>query len=919
MIGNAVFVARQAEMERLETLLARTLDGQGQVCFVAGEAGAGKTTLVGEFTRRAQEANPDLLVAFGDSNAQTGMADPYLPFREVMALLTGDVEGSLAEGVISAENADRLRRFLSVAGEALVDSGADLIGIFVPGGSLLTRMGARLARGSRLAARLEALVRQKAALPTGPEGRLDQNQIFEQYTSVIRRLATKAPLVLVIDDLHWVDAASVGLLFHLVRRLEKSRVMIVGTYRSNDLALGRGGERHPMESMLNEVKRYYGDVVLDLGAGEEAEGRAFVDALLDAEPNRLGAGFRDALYRHTEGHPLFTVELLRSLQDRGVLVREDDGAWAIGPAVEWESLPARVDGVIGERIGRLERELRETLTVASVEGHRFTAQVVARVRDADERGVIRQLSGEAERQHRLVAAQGTERLADRRLSHYRFRHSLFQKYLYNTLDEVERGYMHEDVARVLEELYGDQCSQIAVQLARHFLEAGDTGKTVRYLLCAGDTAAAAYALAEARHHYEKALELLAADPDADDENRRLRVDTTLKLASAAYVSDAPERSLERLAAVEPLARALPDPGGGDGGDRLRLARIRYWMGRSHFMANAPREAIGYYRQVLEVAKELGDEEMVAIPSSVMGRAMVAQGLFGGALPLLEQAVAPMERLGNVTEWISAQGYLGIALAAVGRHAEGLAASEAAIRRSIEVSNPTALAISNVYYFAVHLMAGDVARMLETSRDTIEAAERSGDRLATYVGHGDRAWAECRRGDHAAAAEHMARCREVAETLGARLVIADWFAAARAEMALRAGRPAEAAALAEEAVAFARSMGGIFGEGLARQVWGEALAAMDPPRADEAEEHFAAARDLFATGDAWLPAAHLHLAWGRLLLARGRAAEACGHLERAVAQFEASGLAAPLAAARELLARASADGSAASAPGRLARA
>src|SRR5215208_3484992 len=99
MIGNAVFVARQAEMERLEALLARTLEGQGQVCFVAGE-----------FTRRAQEANPELLVAFGDSNAQTGMADPYLPFREVMALLTGDVEGSLAEGVISAENASRLRR-----------------------------------------------------------------------------------------------------------------------------------------------------------------------------------------------------------------------------------------------------------------------------------------------------------------------------------------------------------------------------------------------------------------------------------------------------------------------------------------------------------------------------------------------------------------------------------------------------------------------------------------------------------------------------------------------------------------------------------------------------------------------------------------------------------------------------------------
>jgi tetratricopeptide (TPR) repeat protein len=376
------------------------------------------------------------------------------------------------------------------------------------------------------------------------------------------------------------------------------------------------------------------------------------------------------------------------------------------------------------------------------------------------------------------------------------------------------------------------------------------------------------------------------------------VDTTLKLVSAAYVADAPERSLERLAAVEPLARALPDPGCGDCGDRLRVARIRYWMGRFHFMANAPREAIGYFEQVLEVAKELGDEEMIAIPSAVMGRAMISQGNFGHALPLLEQAVAPMERFGNVTEWISAQGFLGIALAAVGRYAEGVAAGQTAIRRSM--NNPTAVSISHVYFFAVHLMAGEVARMLETSRDIIQAAERSGDRLAIYVGHGDRAWAESRLGNHAAAEEHMARCREVAATLGARLVIADWFAAARAEMALRAGRPGEAAALAEEAVEFARSMGGIFGEGLARQVWGEALAAADPPRMDEAEEHFAAARELFAAGEARLPAAHLHLTWGRLLLARGAADAAREHLEEAAAQFEASGLEAPLAAARALL-------------------
>jgi tetratricopeptide (TPR) repeat protein len=207
-------------------------------------------------------------------------------------------------------------------------------------------------------------------------------------------------------------------------------------------------------------------------------------------------------------------------------------------------------------------------------------------------------------------------------------------------------------------------------------------------------------------------------------------------------------------------------------------------------------------------------------------------------------------------------------------------------------------------------------MLETSRDTVEAAQRSGDRLALYVGYGDRAWSESRLGNHAAASDDMARCQEVAASLGGRLVIADWFAAARAELALRAGRPDDAAALAEAAVDFARGMGGIFGEGLARQAWGEALAAMDPPRIDEAEAHFAAAGELFAAGDARLPAAHLHLAWGRLLVARGRADAAREHLEQAAAQFEVSGLAAPLAAARELLGSVTAGGSV-SAPAELA--
>src|SRR4029077_7978852 len=139
---------------------------------------------------------------------------------------------------------------------------------------------------------------------------LDQEKIFQQYTEAVQALSRDHTLILILDDLQWADSASLNLLFHLARQLKESRVLLLGTYRPDDVGLGRGGERHPLEPILNELKRYYGDIVVDLGAAQGTETRAFVDALVDAEPNRLDATFRNELFARTEGHPLFTVELL---------------------------------------------------------------------------------------------------------------------------------------------------------------------------------------------------------------------------------------------------------------------------------------------------------------------------------------------------------------------------------------------------------------------------------------------------------------------------------------------------------------------------------------------------------------------------------------------------------------------------------
>ncbi|MFQ5859924.1 MAG: AAA family ATPase, partial [Anaerolineae bacterium] len=271
-----------------------------------GEAGAGKTALVTEFARRAQDSYADLLVAIGNCNAQTGIGDPYLPFREVLGLLTGDVEAKLTQGAITQANAGRLRNFLHVSGEALVDLGPDLIDIFVPGSGLATRAGAFLAGKVGWLDRLQELTARKAA--RGASADLQQKRIFEQYTNVLQALAAQQPLMLVVDDLQWADTASIGLLFHLGRRIGESRILIVGAYRPDDVALGRGGERHPLEPMVNELKRYFGDVWVGLEQTQVAEGRQFVVR----EQGRQQVG-EQRLYLYRFRHSLFQQHLYNGL------------------------------------------------------------------------------------------------------------------------------------------------------------------------------------------------------------------------------------------------------------------------------------------------------------------------------------------------------------------------------------------------------------------------------------------------------------------------------------------------------------------------------------------------------------------------------------------------------------------------------
>jgi tetratricopeptide (TPR) repeat protein len=601
-LAEPTFVARESELRHLREVLDLSLDGQGQPCFVTGEAGAGKSTLAAEFARQAQATHSDLLIAVGNCNAQTGIGDPYLPFREILGQLTGDVEGKLTQGAISRENASRLQSFLNVSGRAVVDLGPDLIDIFLPGAGLVARASALVTGDAAWRKRLERLREQRSGRfqedvsQRNPTQGAQQNQIFEQFTRLLIELAAQRPLVIVLDDLHWADESSTSLLFHLARRIGNSRILVLGSYRPEDIALGRADRRHPLESVVNEIKRLYGDVHLHLAEDDEAKGRRFINALLDARPNRLGDAFRSQLLRHTRGQALFTTELISGMVRRGDLLEDAEGRLVEGPALDWDTLPARIEGVIAERIGRISPEMQELLSVASVEGEVFTAQIAARVQGLDERTVLRSLERELGQLHGLVQEDGVKRVGGRRLSQYRFRHNLLQRYLYNLLSQSEQEILHENIAEQLEELYGEHCGDIAGQLARHYDLAQVPEKAAAYYLAFGKRAIGLFANKEAADLLGRGLELAMALPGDAKEHLQLIGQLHLALGRAQWkLGQAPESMATCLRAAS-IARKLGS------GEMLAQAALGYDDPRFRF--NFPTEpAVELLEEALEALSE----------------------------------------------------------------------------------------------------------------------------------------------------------------------------------------------------------------------------------------------------------------------------------------------------------------------------
>ncbi len=759
------FVAREPELQKLQEYLGAALDRQGCIAFVTGEAGQGKTYLLSEMTHRAQDAHANLIVASGSCNAFSGAGDPYLPFRDILGMLSGDVEPRWAAGAISREHAIRLWNLMPHTVQALLDHGPDLNGVFVSAANLAKRAAAAAPTGLDWLARLLRLAEQERSAPK----ELEQRQIFEQYTQVLRTLAMQQPMLLLLDDLQWADGASIDLLFHLGRRLAGSRIMILGAYRPSEVALVNTrstAQQHPLLALVNEFKSQYGDIQLKLGEVGSEAGRGFVDELLDREPNQLGELFRTALFERTQGHPLFTVEMLRDMQERGDLIQDEATRWVAADRLDWEALPVRVEAVIEQRIGRLEPALMDILEVASIEGELFTAQVVARVQKLEVRAVLQQLSRELGTHHRLVREHEDEADEEQRLSRFRFSHILFQDYLYNRLSAGERRLLHSEVATALEQLYSGKPDAPILRLARHYAAAGEHERAQTYFQQAGQRAEAMYALAEAIVHYTNALEEtvqlevdaaarvplhrrrgLAHETLGGFEAARADYEAALQLAEPAgdlrsqwrasldlgklWAARDYSRTGEYFEGAIALARRLDDP--------PALGRSLNRLGNWYANAERPNEGIAYHEEALEIFEGLDDRPGLADTLDLLGMATVLGADTIAGADFFKRAIDLYRELGDRNGLVSSlatisqvsPGYEMQTLISVFSFKEALQQVDEAITISIEIG--WRAGESYARWSRAHLLGGGRPDGRSTRRGAGRAAHCGGDQSSPVDG------------------------------------------------------------------------------------------------------------------------------------------------------------------------------------------
>jgi len=409
------FVGRNKQLDEFRNCLQKALGNQRQVVFVTGETGIGKTTLVDEFVRRVAADFPGIRIARGQCVEGYGSKEAFYPMLEALGQLCGSSGGDTVVKTLAAQAPTWLMQF-----------------------------PAHLRREPREMLRTELLGATR-------------ERMLREVCEALETISSDKPLLLVFEDLHWVDPSTVDLISALARRRAPGKLMLIGTYRPVDITVAQ----HPLKAVKQDlfVHQLCREIVLEPLTEAEVDEYLAVESPDVAVPIGLAA----LIYRHSAGNPLFMVSIVDHLRERGLVVVAN-GAWLIKTPIESIQLevPESLRQMIELQIEQLTADERRVLEVASVTGISFTVKAIAPGTSLDQENFENTCEDLARRQH-IVRRAGSHQFPDGSISQsYEFVHALYREVFYRRQAPERRARLHLHIGKTAAEAFlshpGNECA-----------------------------------------------------------------------------------------------------------------------------------------------------------------------------------------------------------------------------------------------------------------------------------------------------------------------------------------------------------------------------------------------------------------------------------------------------------------------------
>jgi len=498
---GGVFVGRDAQLAELGVAWETPNPVGARMVFISGEPGIGKSRLAAHFAATVHEHDATVLFGRCDEEALR----PYQPFAEA------------------------LNSYLRV----------------FPADQLQYRLGRFVTELSRLVPELSDRV-PGVAQPSWSDADSERFRLFEAVAAFLMELRARAPVLLVLDDLHWADKATLLLVRHLARHADLAGLVVCATYRDESVSLPS-----PFADTLIALGHEQTVTQIRLRGLEDADVTSLLGSDMSAErTDSRTLALARTLREETEGNPFFIGEMLRHLAESGAIY-ERGGRWVSDARLGRVGVPSGVRGVVAQRVARLIEPADRVLAGAAVIGREFRFEVLAAVIDLDEESVLETLD------HAVRAGLVQEVLGT--VGAYVFSHALVRQTLYEGLTTTRRARLHRRVGDVLETLFTGAFERPLAELAYHYCQAasfGDAAKAIDYAWLAGDRATQLLAYEDASRLYQMALQALDASTPSDDTRR---CELLCAAGDAAWrTSDVASARARFLEAAE-LARRLADP------------------------------------------------------------------------------------------------------------------------------------------------------------------------------------------------------------------------------------------------------------------------------------------------------------------------------------------------------------------------